>query len=245
VKNWSTPCTDWHAGAQCHFRTTPNAKSFQDVTTNITISGQTYDLPAPPLDIIIQVDDYAQDSMRPHADTEPSYAINGTALNQTWITGHSSCISLNSYQWGFSSLLLFCFSILTCLFAIAVAGLQGEVYWYSRVDRLRSQGTVYTDMMDLASELQARSGHDLKSAPSWEVSDSVKQDRSGLHVETSALPLCRSEEARGGGDPLLDDLVRWMKKDLSTGMRHRNDGRGTYEASLPMTSSDKRSSEAS
>lgn len=123
------------------------------------------------------------------------FAFGETAVSLAWVNENSICQTLNTYQWGFSSLLLLGFCILTILFTLALAFLQLEVYWYSRLYRAGSDASVYHDILGLAEELWLA----LAKAPkSW--ADMTAQELTSmaehvwLDLEADELPPSRSDE---------------------------------------------------
>jgi len=58
---------------------------------------------------------------------EMSFAVGDSVVDREYMTTNSICQTLNTYKWGFSSLPLFFFCILTVLYVLALAMLQWEV----------------------------------------------------------------------------------------------------------------------
>lgn len=123
------------------------------------------------------------------------FSIAGIVHDAAWVERHTICQTLNAYRWGFSSLLVFTFGIVTLLFTLALAFLQAEVYLYSRVHRSGSESSLYHDILAFAEELQiALSGHSQKwsemTGPALEIA--VKDAR--VSIKTKKLPHPRREQ---------------------------------------------------
>jgi hypothetical protein len=213
VQEWNLSSTVLNCNRQgigsglCSFDQPAGAHNITDFSSKISFPNASYNLSAPPLNITIQQnapDVFATNSYTLDEGTVgPYYAIKTTAFNQTWIQDKSSCLSLNQYKWGFSSLLLFCFSILTVIFGMVMAYLQWEVYWHSRIDRCRVESSIYGDVVNLAAELQKRAAEPIETMSAYELSRSAKRDREGMRIETDALPVTRAEERHPTGYDVL------------------------------------------
>ena len=194
------------------------------VTSNITIDGKRWILPAPPLAIglatlvasspkrnpattlnnSIDFWDGARSSIYTGTfyfnGQRPSlidaYWNNGTVIDQQTIEHTSRCVSEDAYQWGFSSLLLLTFCSTTIAFAIVLILLQTDVYWNSRFDRHHQSHSLYADILYLAEELKVAFGRDLKdNTPSPKaLRKQVERQKRGLSLDVDELPVSRWQE---------------------------------------------------
>jgi hypothetical protein len=199
---------------------------FANMTSTITISGQLWELPAPPLAIGLAgymagqfggrnssttktSMDYSarseQDESLPVFSGNNRFAVwntaywnNGTAYDEDTVKRTGRCVSEDAYSWGFSSLLLLTFCSATIAFALALILLQTDVYWNSRSDRFHQTHSIYTDVLYLAEELKASFGGDIKDhARSPETfGKEVERQKQGLRLEVDGLPLSRWKLAR-------------------------------------------------
>lgn len=196
------------------------------VTSNITIDGKRWVLPAPPLTIGLatpiassprrdpatalnnSIDFWANARSSTYTSTFhfsgqwPSlidaYWNNGTVLDQRTIERTGCCISEDAYQWGFSSLLLLTFCCATIGFAIVLILLQTDVYWNSRSDRYHQSHSLYADVLYLARELKVAFGRDPKdNTPSPEaLRKQVERQKRGLGLDVDELPMSRWQERK-------------------------------------------------
>jgi hypothetical protein len=161
------------------------------MTSNISINGTLWELPAPPLMIGLasfttgiysrSIDSTTNTSMNCWKGAEvqgveqptflfsdsseapnTAYWNNGTMFDEDTIKRTGRCISEDAYSWGFSSLLLLTFCCFTIVFALTLILLQTDVYWNSRHDRSHQTHSVYTDVLYLAEELKASFGGNIK-----------------------------------------------------------------------------------
>lgn len=196
------------------------------VTSNITIDGKLWELPAPPLTIGLatwiynsprhdpattldnSIDFWAAATTFPYLgtfnfnDQQSSnidvYWNNGTVLDARTIEHTGRCVSEDAYQWGFSSLLLLTFCSATIAFAVVLILLQTDVYWNSRSDRSHQSHSLYADALYLAEELKAAFGRALEdTAPSPEaLRRNVERRKQGLRLDVDELPMSRWQERR-------------------------------------------------
>jgi hypothetical protein len=135
--------------SECDFRAIPsftygNGEFFQ-FNSSIFIEGKNYTLGYPLLEVIAQPElASAQYSTLP--DTNHS-------LTTDWISANSFCRPANTYHWGFASLLLLVFCIISTLFALIILLLRWDIYWNSRAGRFKSHISIYRDAIDLVAEL--------------------------------------------------------------------------------------------
>ena len=108
-------------------------------SSNITLSSKTWHLPALALDIIYQIRPTAlHHNQRPlEIPTISFMSSNNLTFSDTYLREHSVCQPTQYYHWGFSSLLLLVFCLLTLVFAITLTltCLHGDAFWNSKMDR--------------------------------------------------------------------------------------------------------------
>lgn len=134
------------------------------------------------------------------------------AYDLEWWQERSVCQTLNTYQWGFSSVLLFLFCVLTIVFAASLAFLHLEIYFHSRLYRRAGPPGTYHFILALATELQAILSHwngHWTEITEQELIEAV-QDRT-IDVDARHLPCSRAEEPRS---------VRRIKKHVEGTEQH-------------------------
>lgn len=196
------------------------------VTSNITIDGKLWELPAPPLTLGLatwiynsprhdpattldnSIDFWAEATTFPYLgtfnfnDQQSSnidvYWNNGTVLDARTIQHTGRCVSDDAYQWGFSSLLPLTFCSATIAFAVVLLLLQIDIYWNSRSNRSHQSHSLYADALYLAEELKAAFSRALKdTAPSPEaLRRKVERRKQGLRLDVDELPMSRWQERR-------------------------------------------------
>lgn len=178
------------------------------MSSTLLLGGEAWNLTAPPLSISLQMRTENGDMLvlKNAADINPSpdtwalsYAYGNSTLSYSWIENSTYCQSLNVYQWGCSSLLLFTFCVFSALFAATLAGLQWELFWSSRSDRIKQDFSIYQDILMLSSELRSRFGDHAEDKSVEELKREVKEHPSDLDLAVDELPLSRSQELRRKG----------------------------------------------
>ena len=166
--------------------------------SNITLLGETWFLDDPPLDIIIQVkpthlNRYTEELQIP---TVSYMSIHNLAFNDSYLKEKSVCQPSHSYRWGFSSLLLLVFCILTLIFAITLSTLHGDAFWNSKTDRFRYDINHYKDAVDLVRELDHRQlGASVWSLSAGELVQEVNVKSRDISLEIDEFsPLTRKQE---------------------------------------------------
>lgn len=124
-----------------------------------------------------------------------SYLAYGTvSMNSTYLKENSVCQPSDRYQWGFSSLLLFVFCLLTALFVAILNLLHWNAFWTSRTDRYRYDFNHYRDAVDLVRELETTEFGDVGDMPARNLRRKLERNADGVSLETQSLPLTRKEE---------------------------------------------------
>lgn len=153
-------------------------------SSNITLSNRTYELKSPVLTFDMRsAADYYRDST-------------GKLLNKTWLEKNSQCQVLQTYQWGFSSLLLFSFCLLTILFFITILALQVDVWCNSQTNRMKQEFSLYRDILDFAHQLRTEIGSKVEDMPAKDLEKSVKDQTAFVSVAAYEYPPSRAQERR-------------------------------------------------
>lgn len=157
------------------------------VESNLTLDGHLWMLQSPTLDIEWQ--DYGN-------ATSIWYGPGNTTMSGEWIqeTGHSSCLPSNTYQWGFSSLMLFCFCIATTVFVCVVVALRRNNERHSRASQYKQHFSLYRDVLDLASELHTLGDEDIEEMSANEIEKYVTQHKGSVRLKIDELLPSASEQ---------------------------------------------------
>jgi hypothetical protein len=98
------------------------------------------------------------------------------------------------YIWGFSSLMLFWFCMLTIVVALILITLHYEAYFNSAADRYKLSISPYRDLLDLAEELRAHYGSAATAdMPANELDKAMREDPVAAGLETETLHRSRRE----------------------------------------------------
>lgn len=163
-------------------------------TSNITLGNQTYSLPAPPLDSRPQGQLYLDE--------------NGKILDQRWLhtSEVSSCQTTETYQWGFSSLLLFTFCMSTIVFLSVLMAINIDIWLNSQVNRMKQTFSLHRDILDYANEIRAELGGKVDDMPPKDLDSSM--DVLGAEASASAYeyPPSRAQVYRKEHTPRLRRL---------------------------------------
>jgi hypothetical protein len=105
------------------------------------------------------------------------------------------CLPGNDYIWGFSSLMLFTFCMITIAVALLLMTLHYDAYFNSAADRYKLSISPYRDVLDLAEELRAHYGSvETAEMPAKELDRAMREDPVATGLETDTLH--RSRRAR-------------------------------------------------
>ena len=99
-------------------------------SSNITLNGKTWSLDAPPLNIVAQprVPLYGAETI----PRENYLSYDNVSFSSAYLRDNVLCQPAAYYQWGFSSLLLLVFCLLTILFVTTLAALHGDAFWHGK-----------------------------------------------------------------------------------------------------------------
>jgi hypothetical protein len=140
------------------------------------------------------------------------FAYNNTSITPREILLDGKCLPGNDYIWGFSSILLFTFCMVTIAIALLLITLHFDAYLNSAADRYKLSISPYRDVLDLAEELRAHYGATETAAmPAKELDRAMREDPVATGLETQTLH--RSRRAR------------WKQAKASTKSFTRSDAR--------------------
>jgi hypothetical protein len=104
------------------------------------------------------------------------------------------CLPRDDYIWGFSSLMLFWFFMLTIVVILILITLHYEAYFNSAADRYKLYISPYRDLLDLAEELRAHYGSAaIADMPAKELDKAMCEDPVVTGLETETLHRARRE----------------------------------------------------
>jgi hypothetical protein len=130
------------------------------------------------------------------------YSINNDLYSEAGLTERSSCDNWNSYQWGFSFLLLLIFTVISTIWTIGMYSMWMDAYWNSRLDRSHRAMGFFRGVMDASHAMRKDMGEDpTAEASESEIKAMVARGRNGGQVSFEALdqhrlPLSRRAEFR-------------------------------------------------
>ena len=161
-------------------------------SSNITLNGQTWELEDRPLNIIVQI----------HTDkvgipTLQYMASGNITFESNYLWENSVCEPSDHYQWGFSSLLLFVFCLLTALFTLVLSTLHSDAFWNSQIDRFEYDINHYRDAVGLVYELRDENfGDSIQDKPARDLKREVERSDMATRLDAKELPPSRREARR-------------------------------------------------
>lgn len=152
----------------------------------IDFGAASYVIPGRPLDILSQTGTL-------HGSDFPSIqyvSVENTALNLHDIQKSGVCQQSQRYIWGFSSILLFVFCVLTLVFATVLAALHYEPFWTTLESQTQYEFNIYRDAVDFACALESQAlGGILRNMPARNLKKRLESTKSNITIQTSELPL--------------------------------------------------------
>ncbi|EME45927.1 hypothetical protein DOTSEDRAFT_51541 [Dothistroma septosporum NZE10] len=169
-----------------------SARFIDCTTSNITIANHTHSLPWPPLSFQRRNPLYLDE--------------NGKILDEDWLHDKqvSSCQTLETYQWGFASLLLFTFCIFTIIFLCVLLALSVDVWLNSQVNRMEQSFSLYRDILDYASEIRAELGEQVEGMSPKELQSSMDALKAEASISAYEYPPTRAQIWRKQHKPRLE-----------------------------------------
>ncbi|KAI6840410.1 hypothetical protein KC340_g8482 [Hortaea werneckii] len=127
------------------------------------------------------------------------------------------CLPSKDYVWGFSSLMLFTFCILTILILLLLIVLHYDAYCNSMADRYKLRISAFRDVLDLAEELRAHYGEaEVASMSAPELDKSMQTDPALIGLETATLQKARAARWKQGSHRLR--VPKWAKRRKASGV---------------------------
>ena len=109
------------------------------------------------------------------------------------------CLPSKEYVWGFSSLMLFTFCMLTVAVLLLLIVLHYDAYLNSMADRYRLQISTYRDVLDIADELRSHYGEaEVSSMSTTELDKAMQKDPATIGLETTILHKTRAARWKQG-----------------------------------------------
>ncbi|KAI6856465.1 hypothetical protein KC343_g7513 [Hortaea werneckii] len=127
------------------------------------------------------------------------------------------CLPSKDYVWGFSSLMLFTFCMLTIIIVLLLIVLHYDAYCNSMADRYKLQISAFRDVLDLAEELRARYGEaEVASMSAPELDTAMQTDPAMIGLDTATLRNPRAARWKQGSLRLR--LPKWGKRRKASGV---------------------------
>ncbi|RMX85963.1 hypothetical protein D0869_03432 [Hortaea werneckii] len=127
------------------------------------------------------------------------------------------CLPSKDYVWGFSSLMLFTFCMLTILILLLLIVLHCDAYCNSMADRYKLRISAFRDVLDLAEELRAHYGEaEVASMSAPELDKSMQTDPAMIGLETATLHKARAARWKQGSLRLR--VPKWAKRRKASGV---------------------------
>ncbi|KAI7483406.1 hypothetical protein KC351_g5183 [Hortaea werneckii] len=200
----------------------------------IHVRNTTYDLD-PPVDLItnsvypLYPDNHESDTfdgltarlrLPPDPDSSTLFAMKDgdTALySGSELAAEGKCLPSKDYVWGFSSLMLFTFCMLTILILLLLIVLHYDAYCNSVADRYKLRISAFRDVLDLAEELRAHYGEaEVASMSAPELDTAMQTDPAMSGLETATLRNPRAARWKQGSLRLR--LPKWGKGRKASGV---------------------------
>ncbi|KAI7278103.1 hypothetical protein KC345_g6176 [Hortaea werneckii] len=126
------------------------------------------------------------------------------------------CLPSKDYVWGFLSLMLFTFCILTIFILLLLIFLHYDAYYNGMADQYKLRISAFRDVLDLAEELRAHySEADVASMSAPELDQSMQTDPATIGLETATLRNPRAARWKQRGLRLR--VPKWAKKRRASG----------------------------
>lgn len=123
------------------------------------------------------------------------FAYGNTTYSVGDVEVNGKCLPTDGYIWGFSSLMLFTFCMITIAVALIVIALHYDAYFNSAADRYKLSISPYRDVLDLAEELRAHYGSARAAdMPARDLDRAMREDPVATGLSTDML--YRSRRAR-------------------------------------------------
>ena len=179
---------DWAYLSESGYART-NISAYQ---STILIRNNTYDL-SDAKGLLSLTANYPPSPDNPSGNTY--FAFGNTTHSAGEVESSGKCLPTDGYIWGFSSLMLFTFCMITIAVALLLITLHYDAYFNSAADRYKLHISPYRDLLDLAEELRAHYGAaQAADMPAKELDKAMGEDPVATGLETETLH--RSRGAR-------------------------------------------------
>ena len=133
------------------------------------------------------------------------------------------CLPSKEYVWGFSSLMLFTFCMLTVVVLLLLIALHYDAYFNSMADRYKLQISPYRDVLDLAEELRSYYGEaEVVSMPARELDKVMQRDPATIGLETATLHKTRAARWKQSNRPRIS-IWRSLRRNSEVAESSRAD----------------------
>lgn len=156
------------------------------------------------------------------------------ALGNDTFTGQNveemgKCLPADGYIWGFSSLMLFTFCMISITIAILLMMLHYDAYCNSSAGRYKLYYSPYRDVLDLAAELSAHYGStEVETMPAKTLDKAMAEDPAVARLQTETLHATRMSRWRqqrdaSKGSKRSSTWDNLRKMSIRTGDEHPSD----------------------
>ena len=172
---------------------TPYPTRFQDLLNRtIVFRNTTFNIDKP-----IYLDDNTDDQGNPYSTTKFTWGSQNAYVYGDQLASIGVCLPSKDYVWGFSSLMLFTFCMLTITVLLLLIVLHYDAYFNSMADRYKLQVSPYRDVLDLAEELRSHYGEsEVASMPARELDKAMQSNPATTRLETATLHKTRAARWR-------------------------------------------------
>lgn len=134
------------------------------------------------------------------------------------------CLPSKEYVWGFSSLMLFTFCMLTVTVLLLLIILHYDAHFNSMADRYKLQISPYRDVLDLAEELRSHYGEtEVASMPARELDKAMQRNPATTRLETATLHKTRAARWRQSSRKPRMPTWRRLRRDSEVVKSSRSD----------------------
>jgi hypothetical protein len=157
-------------------------------TSNITLGNRTYSMHMPPA----IVEDWTSEEYDLSTNFVTRYYSIGDGegtINSEELRDQTLCLTTKVYEWGFSSLLLFIFGIVTTISGAILLVLNAVVWRQTGTKTLSVDFSIWRDILDLAGEIKAELGDDAEDLTAATLNDRIKTDTGNVRIVTKDLSL--------------------------------------------------------
>ena len=172
---------------------TPHPTRLEDLlNSTIMIRNTTFNIIEP-----IYLDDNTDYQGNPDSTTKFTWGSQDAYISGKELAAIGVCLPSKDYVWGFSSLMLFTFCMLTIAILLLLIVLHYDAYFNSMADRYKLQISPYRDVLDLAEELRSHYGEsEVASMPARELAKAMQSNPATTRLETATLHKTRAARWR-------------------------------------------------